>query len=156
MGTAGENSISLGWSVAINATTFALGFLTNRFLAKHTANRKEDRELVDEISRLIADIETKAYTYYSLPGNDTEAVKVSAEIRSLNSQIGRQVTIFYKLYDDAIVLGHVKRLKQAVTSKLDDLSRNALKNNDPVFEEIAKHCRILIGDLNMHFCRKYR
>lgn len=148
--------VSVGWTITINLLSFSLGFIANRYLGNHTANRKEDRELIDGISDIVAEIETKAYTYYSLPGNDVEAIKIAAEIRCLNSQIGRQVQIFSNLFPSTVRSGIVVRLKQAVTSNLDSSTRVAFSESSPVFDEISRQCRILIGDLNMQFSKKYR
>lgn len=152
-----HNCVSSTWLIAINIVTFSLGILFNRVFANSTANRKEDRDLIDTISTLVAEIERKAFTYFSLPAADPNAITTAAEIRSLNSQIGRQVQIFSNSYSNKVVLGHTKRLRQAISLKgFDDLNRNALPTTAPIFEDISKHCRILIGDLNMQFNNRYR
>lgn len=152
-----SSCISSGWAIAANVFTFFLGILFNRLVADKTANRKEDRELIDRISSLVAEIEKKAYIYFCLSAADNDAIKTAAEIRSLNSQIGRQVQIFSNSYSYKAVLGHAKRLRQSVSlNGFDDSTRQALLSTDPIFEDISKHCRVLVGDLNMQFNKQYR
>lgn len=148
--------ITVGWIIASNIVIFVLGFMANRFLGNRTANRNEDHGLIDDISKLVANIETKAYTYYSLSADDVEATRIAAEIRSLMSQIARQVQFFSNHYPNTRMSGHVVRLRQAVTFHLDDSTRTVLLESSPVFDEISKQCRILSGELLMLFNKKYR
>lgn len=152
-----SSCISSGWAIFTNVVIFFLGFLSNRFFANKTANRKEDRDLIDTIVTLVGEIENKANIYFCLPANDPSAIQTAAEIRSLNSRIGRQVQVFSNTYSNIAVLGHVKRLRQAITlNGFDDSTRQPLLGSEQLFDDISRHCRILVGDLNLLFSRQYR
>lgn len=148
--------VTVGWTALLNLVTFGLGFGASYYLGTRTANRKEDHDLLDAISKLVSEVEQKAFQYYALPGNDSEAKKIASEIRSLNSQIGRAGSAFYLQFQDRKILGHVNRLKETVTCQLDDSSREAFLPASPIFEEISQKCRVFIGDLHMQFSRRYR
>ncbi len=148
--------VTAGWAILIALMTFFLGFIANKVTSKHTANRKEDRDLLDNITELVAQIETKANLYYSLAATDVEAKKIASEIRSLMSQIGRQVQIFSELFTKKKVNSQVVILRQAITTDLDDSERDSLPPSSLIFKEIADQCRILLGDLNMIFSKRYR
>jgi hypothetical protein len=148
--------MTVGWSILIAFMTFFFGFIANKLLSKNTANRKEDHELIYNISEIVAKIENKAYAYYSLPGNDAEAKKIASEIRSVTNQMARQVQVFSELFTGTKVNSHVIKLRQAVTSELDNSERNSYPDSSPIFQEISDQCRILIGDLNLSFNKRYR
>lgn len=148
--------VTAGWALAIALVTFLLGFIANKVINRHTANRKEDRDLLDNITELVAQLETKAYLYYSLAATDVEAKKVASEIRSLMSQVGRQVQIFSESLTKEKVNSQVVPLRQAVTKELDNSERGPLLSSSSVFKDISDQCRILLGDLNMIFSDTYR
>lgn len=148
--------MTAGSTLSIALLTFFLGLIANKVISRHTANRKEDRDVLDNITALIAQIETKAYLYYGLAATNVEAKKTASEIRSLMSQIGRQVQIFSESFTENKVNHRVVTLRQAVTTNLDDSERTSLPPSSPIFEKISDQCRILLGDLNMIFSKKYR
>lgn len=152
-----SNCISSGGLILINIAIFILGILFNRFIVNKTANRKEDRELIDAIVTLVGEIESKAYIYFCLPAKDPSAIAIAAEIRSLNCQIGRQVQVFSNRYLNSAVQGHVKRLRQAITlDGFDDSTRLPFVGTESIFDDISRHCRMLIGDLDLRFKKEYR
>jgi antitoxin component HigA of HigAB toxin-antitoxin module len=157
MAASESNCISSGWPIFTNIVTFIIGISVNRLFNNKMANRKEDRDLIDAIVTLVGDIENKAYIYYRLPVDDPDAIRTAAEIRSLNSQIGRQVQVFSNRFLKSNVYGHVARLRQAITlDNFDSSTRVQLSGEEPIFDDISRHCRMLLGDLDLRFKREYR
>lgn len=157
MGVSQSQCIGLGGSIVLSIVLFFLGFMANRLLADRTANRNEDRSLLNNISCLVNDIQTKADIYYSLSAVDKEAIRIATEIRSLIRQIARQVQLFSNHYPNRMVLmNRVVKLRQAVTLQLDDSTRTALPDSSPVLGDISDKSRILIGELELLYSNKYR
>lgn len=148
--------VTAEWTLFIALLTFLLGFIANKVSNKHTANRKEDRDLLDNITGLVDQLETKAFLYYSLAATNDEAKKTASEIRSLMSQTGRQVQIFSESLTNNKLNSEIVPLRQAITKELDNSERGPLQPSSSVFTDISKQCRILLGDLNMIFSKKYR
>lgn len=133
-----------------------LGLIANKVNSRHAANRKEDRDMLDKVTELVAQIETKAYLYYTLAATNDQAKIIASEIRSLMSQTGRQVQIFSASFTEKKVNHQVILFRQAVTTELDNSERGPLPSSSPIFKNISDQCRILLGDLNMIFSEKYR
>lgn len=145
------------WSVLGPFIGAGIGYYFRILVGRNSADRKEDRELINKIISDIENVEELAYEFYSLSVDNDQSKTLHLQINRLLKQIGGETYILSIRYEENSISKFQLKFKQKITfDDFESVNRQARDHADPLFDEISNCSRKLIGEIELAFHRKYR
>lgn len=137
----------------------AVGYWVRFFLAKKTAKRKEDWDLLKDLNQHINDVVDQVVSFYCTQDKEVGERRAKAiQIQRMISQAAQKVHFLGSSLENKSLDGYLKRFRQTIT-KMDfdaDITRPALELNDEKIVAIEEACNGLVGAINLAFTRNHR
>ena len=128
------------------------GYLTESKREK----RREAREKIDGLMKIIEDVERYSYDYFSRDANDPECVRIGQMIRCSVKQAGLRAGHLNVIFPDARASTLYIMFRKAVTGgDFDSAQRTRRPPNDELFERISQCARNLSTSLETEFGKAF-
>lgn len=124
--------------------------------SKKLATRKEIRDRIDELTKLVEDLQRECYFYYHRPGNDPEIFVVGQSIRCKAKQVGTRVAMLNTQLPDFGLVTQGIRFRQAVSAELDNANRPAFAAGHGLYDNVSNTGGTLVAALERAFEKRFK